>query len=283
MVEVGGGLRQYRAMGRELLDGYRIDERCTAARGLPLVPWPNRIADGQYSFAGTDHQLPLTEPDKHNAIHGLLRWRNWTCRSHDRQRVKMGTVLRPMMGYPFSLDVEVEYSLDDDGLTVRTTARNIGPTACPFAAGQHPYISAGAARVDSCHLQFDAARWLPTDERGLPTGTAEVDGSAVDFRAGRLIGEQDIDYTFTDLHRDANGLAWVHVVRSDGGRTSVWLDDHYGYVEIYTSHTQAAPHWRTGLGIEPMTAPPNAFRTGVGVICLEPGESTTALWGLQPH
>jgi aldose 1-epimerase len=33
--------------------------------------------------------------------------------------------------------------------------------------------------------------------------------------------------------------------------------------------------------VEPMTCPPNAFRTGEGVLVLEPGDSTTAEWGIQ--
>ena len=281
VVEVGGGLRQYRVGERDVLDGYRPDERCTGARGLPLVPWPNRIADGQYSFEGNDFQLPLTEPDKQNAIHGLLRWRNWTCRAADRDRVRMGIVLRPMMGYPFTLDVEVEYRLGQDGLSVATTATNIGGEPCPYAAGQHPYLSPGADRVDACRLQLDAARWLPTDERGIPTGSAEVDGSGVDFRTGALIGDRDVDYTFTDLTRDADGLAWVVMTGADDRRISVWLDEHYPYVEIYTSHTQPPPHWRSGLGIEPMTGPPNTFRTEVALIRLAPGQSSTARWGIR--
>lgn len=110
VVEVGGGLRRYRDGERELLDGYVRDERCTGARGLPLVPWPDRIEDGTYTFDGVDYQVPLTEPDKHNAIHGLLRWRNWTCRLHSRSQVVMGLVLHPQMGYRFSIDVSVDHS-----------------------------------------------------------------------------------------------------------------------------------------------------------------------------
>ncbi|KAA0108359.1 aldose 1-epimerase family protein [Mycolicibacterium sp. P1-5] len=281
VVEVGGGLRQYRSGDREILDGYGPDERCTGARGLPLVPWPNRIADGKYRFDGSDYQLPLTEPDKHNAIHGLVRWRNWSCRARGTDHVAMGTVLRPMMGYPFTLDVEVEYRLGPQGLTVQTTATNMGDAPCPYAAGQHPYLAAQAARVDTMTLQLDAAQWLPTDERGLPIGTADVAGSPVDFRDRRVIGSQDIDYTFTDLTRDSDGLAWVNVTDAEGHSIAVWVDQHYPYIEIYTSHTQPEPHWRTGLGVEPMTAPPNAFRTGDDVVRLEPGQSMSSRWGIR--
>ena len=141
VVEVGGGLRHYDVAGRELLDGYAVDERCTGARGLPLIPWPNRIQDGAYTFDGIDYQVPLTEPEAHNAIHGFLRWRNWTCHQHTESQVVMGTVLHPQMGYPFTIDVRVDYELTQAGLTVRTTATNIGVQDCPYGTGQHPYLS----------------------------------------------------------------------------------------------------------------------------------------------
>ncbi len=281
VVEVGGGLRQYSIGDDELLDGYDADTRCTGARGLPLIPWPNRIRDGAYTFGGNSYQVPLTEPSKHNAIHGLLRWRNWTCREHDNDHVTMGIVLRPMMGYPFTLDVTVDYRLSDDGLTVRTSATNIGDQACPYGAGQHPYLTVGTDLIDPCTLQLDAGRFLPTDDRGLPTGNVDVDGSVFDFRAERLIGDQDVDYTFTDLARSADGLAWVRLTGPDGRQAAMWVDEHYPFIELYTSHTQPSPHFRTGLGVEPMTCAPNAFRTGDGLIRLEPGETTVAAWGLN--
>ncbi|MEO9138931.1 MAG: aldose 1-epimerase family protein [Jatrophihabitans sp.] len=281
VVEVGGGLRQYTVDGLALLDGYDARARCTGARGLPLIPWPNRIRDGEYTFAGSRYQVPLTEPDKHNAIHGFLRWRNWSCRRHDTDQVTMGIVLRPMMGYPFSLDVTVDYRLDDDGLTTRTSATNIGDQTCPYGTGQHPYLTVGTELIDPCSLQLDARRYLPTDDRGLPTGCLDVDGSAFDFRSGRTIGSQNIDFTFTDLTRDDDGLAWVRLRAPDGTQVEVWVDGSYPFVELYTSHTQPPPHFRTGLGVEPMTCAPNAFRTGEGLIRLEPGETSKAAWGLR--
>jgi len=280
VVEVGGGLRQYSVGGVELLDGYQSQDRCTGARGLPLIPWPNRIRDGAYTFGGRHHQVPLTEPDKHNAIHGFLRWRNWTCRHHSDDRVTVGIVLNPMMGYPFTLDVEVDYRLGVAGLAVRTSATNIGDHTCPYGAGQHPYLTVGTEVIDPCRLQLHADRYLPTDDRGLPAGSADVQGSDVDFRVARPIGNQDVDLTFTGLARDADGLAWVRLTGPDGRQTAIWADEHYPFIELYTSHTQPAPHFRTGLGVEPMTCAPNAFRTGDGLIRLEPGESTSATWGI---
>ncbi len=45
LVEVGGGLREYRVDGTDLVDGYAADEVCPACAGQVLAPWPNRIRD----------------------------------------------------------------------------------------------------------------------------------------------------------------------------------------------------------------------------------------------
>ena len=73
VVEVGGGIREYAVGERPVLDPYPVQEMCDGAHGMPLIPWPNRLADGRYSSEGEDYQLPLTEPEAGNAIHGLLR------------------------------------------------------------------------------------------------------------------------------------------------------------------------------------------------------------------
>src|SRR5437016_6075237 len=115
IVEVGGGVREYFVGDRPVLDPYPIDAMCDGARGAPLIPWPNRLAEGRYRFDGVDHQLPLSEPDRNNAIHGLLRWRSWRAVERSADRVVVGTTLHPMAGYPFALEVRIEYSLDDEG------------------------------------------------------------------------------------------------------------------------------------------------------------------------
>ena len=62
IVEVGGGIRSYRAGDRDVLQPYPPGQMCDGAHGTPLIPWPNRLADGRYRFGGTDHQVALTEP-----------------------------------------------------------------------------------------------------------------------------------------------------------------------------------------------------------------------------
>jgi len=282
IVEVGGGIREYRVGDHDVLQPYPVDELCDGAHGAPLIPWPNRLGDGRYRFDGTDYQVPLTEPEKHNAIHGFLRWRGWQAVERHEDRVVMGTTLFPLKGYPFALDVRIDYRLDDAGLTVTTTATNVGEQPAPYGCGQHPYLSPGDGLVDDCTLHLEADTRIRTDpERELPTGLESVDGTPYDFRDGKSLSGLELDYAFTDLHRDSDNRAWARLARGDGRVVQLWVDEAYPIIEIYTGDTLSPDRRRRGLGTEPMTCPPNAFQTGDRVTRLEPGASAGSSWGVS--
>lgn len=282
IVEVGGGIREYAVDGRDVLDPYPADAMCDGAHGAPLIPWPNRLADGTYSFDGDEHQVAITEPDKHNAIHGLLRWRNWRALEHEPDRVLMATRLHPLKGYPFQLDVEIEYTLSAAGLTVSTTATNRGETSCPYGSGQHPYLSPGTGLIDDCTLKLEAATWVDTmNDRQLPTGTKATSGTTLDFNEAKTLGKHKLDTPFCDLVRDVDQRAWVILTAADGSRAELWVDNSYQLIELYTGDTLELDRRRRGLGAEPMTCPPNAFQTGTGVHRLDPDTSTTSTWGVR--
>jgi aldose 1-epimerase len=281
IVEVGGGVREYRLGERPVLDPYPADAICDGAHGTPLIPWPNRLQDGRYTFDGREHQLALTEPERSNAIHGLLRWRPWQLLRQRRSAVTVGTRLHPMAGYPFTLDIEISYSLGEDGLTVETTARNIGGQRCPYGAGQHPYLSAGGGLVDDCELRVPARTRIATDEeRQLPVGSEPVAGTPYDFTGPRRIGEQQLDDPFTDLIRES-GRAVTSLACPDGRVGELWVDEHHPLVEIFTGDGLEPERARRGLGVEPMTCPPNALRTGEDLMRIEPGASVTTSWGVR--
>jgi aldose 1-epimerase len=278
---VGGGLRRYGAGDRELLDGYGTDEMCPTGRGQVLLPWPNRLEDGTYEFDGRKHQLPLNEPQLRNALHGLARWSAWTLGEREPDRVVVEHLLHPQPGYPFSLAVRIEYTLSDSGLSVTTTATNAGADACPYGCGAHPYLTLGTATVDSLILTAPGRQVLRADDRGIPTGKAAVDGTEYDFTQRRAIGSTRLDHCFTDLQRD-EGLARVELRASDGtAGLTLWMDETYGYLMLFTGDPFPDVN-RRSLAVEPMTCPPNAFRTGDALIRLEPGSSFTSRWGITP-
>jgi aldose 1-epimerase len=282
IVEVGGGVREYAVGERPVLDPYPLEAMCDGGHGAPLIPWPNRIADGRYRFDGVDYQLALTEPGKHNAIHGVLRWRNWRALEHEPSRVLMEARLHPLTGYPFALEVQIEYALDEDGLSVCTTATNLCDSACPYGAGQHPYLSAGDGLVDACTLEFAARTRIVTDsERQLPSGREPVEGGEYDFGHPRVVGEQAIDYAFTDLLRDGVGRATCRLTGLDGATAELWVNESYPFIEIYTGDTLSPSRRRRALAAEPMTCAPNAFQSGEGLIRLDPGQAHMSRWGAR--
>ena len=83
-----------------------------------LAPWPNRLADGRYEFNGVRAQAALDEPERRNAIHGLVRWMPWTLQTRHQNQLSLRLQLHPSPGYPFSLLLELEYHVGREGLTV---------------------------------------------------------------------------------------------------------------------------------------------------------------------
>jgi aldose 1-epimerase len=279
--EVGGGIRSYVARGRELLDGYQAGERSPSGRGQVLIPWPNRLEDGSYEFDGRSHQLPLNEPERRNAIHGLVRWDEWTVGEREPQRVVMKHALQPQPGYPFSLALTVEYALSTSGLSVRTTATNVGEHACPYGSGAHPYLTVGTETVDAVILRVPGRTVLHSNERGLPVDAVPVEETEYDFRRPRPIGSTKLDHAFTDLKRDQDGRARVELAGQPGMGLTLWVDEAYGYLMLFSGDPLPDVD-RRSLAVEPMTCPPNAFRTGEAVARLEPGASFTSAWGITP-
>ncbi|GAC1479812.1 MAG: aldose 1-epimerase family protein [Candidatus Dormibacteria bacterium] len=285
MTEVGAGLRSYAVAGVDVIDGYPEQAICDSARGALLLPWPNRIADGSYEFDGRLHQTPLTEPSRHNAIHGLTRWRNWSIREHTSDAAELTLRLHPEEGYPFGLDLEVEYVLGAEGLTVRTKGTNIGPVRLPYGTGHHPYLMVGTDLIDQSLLRLPALLRLDADERLIPTGKLiPVDQTPYDFLELRPIGNLRLDTAFASLLSDADGRI-RSILQSPGDRRqlTLWMEPPYAFLMVFTGDGLKDPsRRRRSVAIEPMTCAPNAFRTGDGLRILEPGKSLTTTWGISP-
>ena len=282
VTEVGATLRSYAARGVDVLDGFGIDEPASAGRGQVLAPWPNRLDGGRYTFGGVEGRAPIDEPERGNAIHGLVRWMPWRLRSKVDDAVSLGCVLHPQPAYPWRLELTVEYRLSPDGLTVVAMAVNASDRSAPFGIGFHPYLTVGTP-VDGARLTIPAARRLLTDDRGLPVGEEDVAGTDVDFRTARGVGSTRLDTCFTGLARDTDGRVRARV-EAGGRAVELWADEAFGYLQAYTGDTvEPASRRRQAIAIEPMTCPPNAFATGTDVIALEPEATWSGRWGIQSH
>jgi len=283
IASVGASLRSLAFEGRDLVVPFDADEVRPNYRGTTLAPWPNRVVDGAYSFAGESHQLALTEPERGQALHGLLAWADFAPVFADSDRVALVAEISPQAGYPFRVEVTSEYRVGPEGLTQTVTARNIGADAAPWGTGPHPYLRAGDGRVDDWSLALPADEVLTvTPERLSPVALEPVTAHAEwDFRAERPIGDVFIDHAFTGLSR-TDGIAEVRVTSADGRGVAISWDEACPWVQVHTADTPPveASH-RVGLAVEPMTCAPDAFNSGEGLIVLEPGDESGAGWTIR--
>ena len=271
----GGGLRRLAVGDWDVLDGYPTGVVPKGRRGGLLLPWPNRLRDGRWSWEGADLQLDTAGPGGH-AMHGLLSWQPFDVLSRTQDTVTVGTVLEPRSGYPFRLAVALDYRLDPDRLSVTVRVRNVGTHDAPFGVGMHPYLHVGAEAdgdIGLGVLDVPARTSLDVDG-GLPTGGR----SPFDGAVGR-IADTELDTPLTDLVRDDDGWARVRL-SGPAGALELAVDQQWPWLQVYSGDTLPEGQRRRSLAVEPMTCPPNALADDADLVVLPAGQSWAGTWTL---
>lgn len=276
VTEQGATLRLLSHDGEDLVRPFPADASPQGCQGQLLVPWPNRIRDGHYVFDGRDQQLPLTEVERRNAIHGLANWVPWSLveRSEDAVHQRVQILAQP--GWPGPLEVEATHRLGPDGLEVTITATNIGDGPLPFGCAAHPYLVCGDGPVDRWQVSSPFREVLEVDDRMLPVSLGPLTEDT--DLAGAAIGDRHLDTGFTGVEPNRRDGGWQVVVSHGEHRRVLWGDTTMTWCQLFT------PPQRDSLAVEPMTCGPDAFNPGPthdDVIRLEPGQSTTHRWGLS--
>jgi aldose 1-epimerase len=274
---VGATLREFTYEGRDLVVPFPADRVRPLYRGALIAPWANRLANGRYTWNGVEYQAAINEPDRNNALHGLVHWIRWDLLSQEPDRLVLRHDLVAQESYPFPLRLVAEFTLRPAGLTTTLTATNIGASSAPYACCPHPYLVAGNGPVDGWELILPANTRLEVDERLLPTETRPVEDVDCDFRQGGIIGARAIDHAFTDVLPAEDGRTTV-VVRDPSGTSGVSLSwgSWAPWVQIHTADRPESENNRVGLAVEPMNGPPDAFNRDPTT--LEPGQSHVAEW-----
>jgi aldose 1-epimerase len=244
--------------------------------GIPIMlPFPNRIRDGRFAFAGGTYTI---DPPRHGMVRDKA-WRVVETGANDADGAWITSSIdaadypdQILSQFPFPFQAHVTYRLFDRTLTMTTTVDNTGSTDMPFGFGIHPYFrraEIGKVRVPA------GARWELVES--LPTGhLLDVDGR-YDLRDGADLATLEIDEVFTQIEPDAEGS--VRCVIDDavsGEKTVIEFDgSEFRHVVVYT-----APAPREAICVEPQTCTTDAFNLasrGVAsdMIVLAPGERRT--------
>lgn len=290
VASVGASLRELAFEGRDLVVPFDADEVRPGYRGATLAPWPNRVVDGRHRRDGAMLQLPLTEPDRGHALHGLVAWTDFATVDAGDDAVTLEARIEPQTGYPWRVAVRTTFRLAADGLTQTVRATNESATPAPWGTGPHPYLVAGASPLGTWTLELPATRILHvTADRLVPTELRAVDADEpqrFDFRTPRVLGAVEIDHAYTGLVRDARDEASVLLTAPDGGGVRMTWGSDCPWVQIHTADLPGGPTQpghRAGLAVEPMTCAPDAFNAdrypfGTDLLELEPDASAEARW-----
>ncbi len=260
--------------GQQLLDGNTTPEDLknhTISKGDFLAPFPNRISEGKYTFAGTKHQLYINEPDRGHALHGLIVDKKYTLHSSDTFDGGVTATFVTTMdadecaGYPFNLEIAITFTLKECELAIEMSGKNKGSTEAPFGVGWHPYFTTGG-KIDDLYLTLPAKSILKTDniKELIPTGKKQPN---IFGTIKKKIGDTKFDTCFTDL--EAQSVLFENI--------ELFMDNQMKFVQAYT------PDGRISIAIEPMSCAPDAFNNGMGLQILKPQESITYSFGIRIH
>jgi aldose 1-epimerase len=278
VTEVGATLRRFSVDGRDVVHGFDVTETIKGGRGQNLIPWPNRIRDGRYTFNGVTQQLALTEPARHNASHGLARYVPWVLVEQQADTVVNRVRIHPQPGWSGTLDATITHRVSADGLTVTVEATNLSDEELPFGYGAHPYLTVGESSVDEVALTVPAASYLEVDDRLLPARLSAVDGTVYDLRRSTVLGSANLDTAMTDLTRDSDGRWRIRLTLGDR-YAELWGDETFAWTQVFTG----GPNRDAGVAVEPMTCGPNAFNAGPthdDLRVLAPQETFVGQWGI---
>ncbi|MBY6059996.1 aldose 1-epimerase family protein [Microbacterium esteraromaticum] len=278
IAQVGASLRHLVVAGTEIVPPYPEDAATPSCSGVVLAPWPNRIRDGIWQDGPTTRALAVTEPQLHNASHGLLRFTAYEIASQSDESVTLRASIVPQTGYPYLVETSVTYTLTDTGIDVAHTLTNESTASAPVALGTHPFLTIGGVDPRDLVLRLPAETYFETDDRMLPIGESPV-SAATDLRDGRRLGDVELDTGFANLHRDADGQVRTTLSAPDGRTVTLHQGEGFDYVQAYT--TIGYPGQSLTVAVEPMTAPAEAFNSGRGVRRLSAGESWTLTWGIR--
>jgi aldose 1-epimerase len=276
---VGAGLNKLSFNGRDLVDPFQPSDT-RFFRGDVLAPWPNRIGDGRYEVAGKTYIAAINEIDRKTALHGLVFALDWKVTEQSESRATLEVDLPASDSYPTSLHFVTSYQLSEDGLEITITAENVGETSAPYGVSIHPYLIASAgSSVNEWSLMLPSSQVLEVDEvRLLPIALRECSELNFEFQKGSVIGSRFIDHAFKV---DEGKTRAITVKVPDGDGVLMTFDETSKWIQIHTADREDGENSRICLAVEPMTCPPDAFRSGEDLIWLNPGERTISSWRIQ--
>ena len=266
-----GYVHQVRLGGRDLLA--QVSDGADLARNkysynLAIVPFPNRLAGGRYTWRGAEYSFEINDPETGTALHGFGMGTTFSLANLQLGRTGAEAQLRYIAqpdehpAYPFLVQFDLTLTLDAaaERFKWRLAATNLEAFPVPVGMCWHPYFVLPKGpenwRVHmppNQHVELKKA--LPTGR--LAEGLSPKQATPIDLSWDDCFKLSDIGSTELELRGPDYGLALKQ----------------FGEVR-YTQ--MFVPPMKNSLAIEPMSCGVNAFRDAEGEVSLAAG-ATRAL------
>ncbi|MEO1624024.1 MAG: hypothetical protein AAFV25_02615 [Bacteroidota bacterium] len=277
----GGCLVELILKGQSILDAYTSPEEMDThkkSKSEWLVPFPNRLMQGQYTFEGVSYQFPKIKRHMGHAIHGFVIGEPMVLHSVQVEPNQVRAICRydydgsrPYYPFPFRLDICYQLH-SQEGLTIELSLTNRGTSSLPIGLGWHPYFTLGPL-ADEWTLQLPDCRKVLVNELMIPSGETQAYDH---FRTASQIGARSLDNCFV-LTNQQEGEAEIHL--SDGRRNlQYWQETgpgKFNYFQLFV------PPTRHSIAIEPMSCNVDAFNNRQGLVVLSPDEQMAGKFGLR--
>lgn len=271
--QLGAMINSFSSGELDVIDGINLDqngleEYFTTYKSSFLMPFPNRIAGGEFEYRGNKHSLLCNEAERGNALHGFLHDKPFnvldTLADEIQGTIKLSYFYEgTISGFPYPFEVTITYNLIKSGRLICTTEiENSGNTTLPFGTGWHHYFRMNEP-VNELNLSFEPNQKWILGEKMIPTLAKESVSSVKG-----LIAEANYDDCFT-LQEPI-----VTLSNKTGRILEINCDEQYPYLQIYTP-----PH-RKSIAIEPMTCPPDVLNNKIDLIELPPGEKKSVRFSM---
>lgn len=188
--ETGGAVVSWTLAGRPVFRPANPDAPSARLHACyPLVPFSNRVADGRFRFAGSDHTLPLLLDGQ--AIHGAGWQCAWTGQGDTMTLDYHGGEL-----WPFAFRAEQVFDLQPTSLAVTMRITNRHDAPAPAAIGLHPFFPRDA----DTELQLAATSVWMSNAGRIPVVEIPVP-AAWSYGICRRLGEPELDHCFAGWER----------------------------------------------------------------------------------
>lgn len=266
--DFGCNLNKLILAGQDIIDGnldYESLKKNDLAKSSFLIPFPNRICDGKYTFEGKTYQLEKNHAKEGHAIHGLLFDKKFSfidkTISDDFISLTFEHEIKKddFDGYPFNLLASITFKLEKEKLSIEVKATNLNDINIPYGVGWHPYIKLGN-KIDNYNLTIPSEDALELSQEKIMIPTSKIIKKTI----GKKIGNAILDTGFTHLKEHSTQIENV----------TVFQDESMDFLQIYT------PGHRQSIAIEPMSCAADAFNNKMGLIILKPKESVIHKFGI---